>query len=69
MGRLCTNSWYSQKSSYDFNNPTFSASTGLFTQLVWASSTQVGFGLASSFDPRMSMNGLYCIAQYQPAGD
>jgi hypothetical protein len=38
--------WYNEVSMYDFNNPTFSSSTGHFTCLVWKSSTSFALGIS-----------------------
>lgn len=37
--------------------------TGLFTQMVWRSTTQVGFGISSR------NNKAYCVAHYWPRGN
>ena len=37
--------------------------TGHFTQLVWKSTTQVGFGLG------IKGNKYYCVGQYYPSGN
>jgi hypothetical protein len=34
--------WYDEISLYNFSRPGFSAATGHFTQIVWATSTQLG---------------------------
>ena len=48
---------------YNFNNPGFSLASGLFSQLVWKDSTQVGFGIASKHSK------VYCVAHYWPRGN
>jgi hypothetical protein len=55
---------------YNFNNPGFSAATGHFTQIVWASTTNVGFGLAWGLDEEDGnmWNAFYCVAHYQGPG-
>lgn len=40
------NMWYKGEESYDYNAARFSTSSGLFTQVVWAASTQLGCGVA-----------------------
>jgi hypothetical protein len=59
----CVDSWYSGKSKYDFRNPAFNMDTGLFTQIVWRSTSQVGFGISSR------NNKAYCVAHYWPRGN
>ncbi|KAH0610902.1 uncharacterized protein H6S33_011329 [Morchella sextelata] len=39
--------WYAEGASYDYAAGLFSEATGHFTQLVWASATQVGCGIAT----------------------
>ncbi|XP_002164046.1 uncharacterized protein LOC100200105 isoform X1 [Hydra vulgaris] len=58
-----SNSWYSEIKSYSYNNPTFSSRTGHFTQLVWKSSTKVGFGIS------FKGSSVIVVAQYSPAGN
>ena len=41
-----TEMWYNEIKKYAWNNPGFSQATGHFTQLVWKSSTKVGFGVS-----------------------
>ncbi|XP_065662504.1 uncharacterized protein LOC100200105 isoform X2 [Hydra vulgaris] len=58
-----SNSWYSEIKSYSYSKPTFSSSTGHFTQLVWKSSTKVGFGIS------FKGSSVIVVAQYSPAGN
>jgi hypothetical protein len=44
--KKAVDNWYNEISSYDFNNPGFSAGTGHFTCLVWKSSTRFGMGFS-----------------------
>ena len=55
--------WYNESSNYNYNRPGFSSSTGHFTQLIWASTTEAGFGRA--------VNGqtTFVVANYIPAGN
>ena len=55
--------WYKEIAKYDFASGTGDA--GNFTQLVWQSSSEVGFGKARSAD------GLRCnvVAHYSPPGN
>ena len=57
--------WYEEVSSYSFSNPGFSMSTGHFTQLVWAGSKSVGFGVAVD----ASGSSFYSVANYDPPGN
>ncbi len=57
--------WYEGYSGYDFQNPQFSMETGSFSQVVWKSSQQVGFGVAQS--PHNMQ--YYVVANYLPAGN
>ena len=63
----CVNYWYDQVKLYNFNTPGYTIQTGYFSQLVWKSSTRVGLGLSSG--TYMGFNSLYCVSQYQPAGN
>ncbi|QLQ78501.1 hypothetical protein HG537_0A07480 [Torulaspora globosa] len=57
--------WYNEIKSYDYNNPSFSSSTGHFTQVVWKSTTQVGCGIKQCNNAW----GSYIICSYNPAGN
>ena len=57
------NMWYAEHTSYDFDNPGFSPSTGHFTQLVWASTSLLGMSMAI----RGNVN--LWVARYFPAGN
>ena len=55
--------WYSSKSSYNKSAPVGNP----FTQMVWKSTTSVGFGIANK-----TVNGTlnyYVAAYYNPAGN
>lgn len=62
-GADATDSWYSEVSDYDFNNPGYKSGTGHFTQLVWKNSKQLGCGV--------SCQNSYCsvTCNYYPAGN
>ena len=57
--------WYDEISDYDYSNPGFSEAAGHFTQVVWASSSQVGCGIKSCGD----VWGDYVICSYEEAGN
>jgi uncharacterized protein YkwD len=67
--------WYGESSVYDYRTPAFSPSTGHFTQLVWADTTQVGAGIASNgkntyivmqFEPPGNVDGLFSLNVFPP---
>lgn len=63
-GGKATEMWYEEIKDYDFNNPGFKSSTGHFTQVVWASSLELGVGKATA------SNGMqFVVARYYPAGN
>jgi hypothetical protein len=55
--------WYDEVASYDYGNPTFSGSTGHFTQMVWKASTRLGCGSNGG----CGMKTYVC--RYAPAGN
>ena len=55
--------WYNEIKDYNFNSPGFNMDTGHFTQVVWKSTTKVGFGYAAN------ANSCYVCARYNPAGN
>ena len=64
----CTKSWYNEGTNYDYSNPSLSAITTHFTQLVWKSSNKVGLGLSvSKFNGQF--NAIYCVAHYYIGGN
>lgn len=63
----CVSYWYNQVNFYNFNTPGYTIQTGYFSQLVWKSSTRVGMGLSAG--TYMGFTALYCVSQYQPAGN
>ena len=55
--------WYDEVEWYDYNNPEVSShETGHFAQVVWASTTEVGCGIA-----RCDRSGVV-VCQYRPSG-
>jgi hypothetical protein len=59
-----TDIWYSEKSNYEFNNPTYKQNSGYFSQIVWKSTEEVGFGISQGADERW-----VGIANYYPSGN
>ncbi|XP_003386119.1 PREDICTED: Golgi-associated plant pathogenesis-related protein 1-like [Amphimedon queenslandica] len=55
--------WYNEIKDYSFDRPGFSSSTGHFTQLLWASSKEAGFGYT------VRGQTTYVVANYLPAGN
>jgi hypothetical protein len=64
-GKLATQSWYDEIKDYNYGNPTFSAKTGHFTQVIWKTSTKLGVGLGFSSDKKKA----YVVANYSPPGN
>lgn len=56
--------WYAEESQYNYNDPVFSGGTGHFTQLVWAASTQIGFGAALA-----TSGNWIVVAEFDPPGN
>ena len=56
--------WYNEIKDYDFNNPTFSSQCGHFTQVVWADSTLLGGGIATTTDGKT-----FVVARYSKPGN
>lgn len=55
--------WYSEEKNYDYSNPGFSSATGHFSQLVWASSNKIGYGIAQG------NNNVYVAMEFTPPGN
>jgi hypothetical protein len=68
-------SWYGQSKNYDFKKSRpkrrwfRKMQVKSFTQLVWASSNKVGFGLAISRNKRRGYFSLYVVANFNPPGN
>lgn len=58
--------WYVEVKDYDFDtvSPVFNPETGHFTQVVWATTTQVGGGVAKSKSGKT-----YVVGRYFPPGN
>lgn len=59
-----TQLWYDEIKHYSFVNPGFSTQTEHFTQLVWATSRELGVGWAIAPD-----GTTYYVARYSPPGN
>ncbi len=59
--------WYNEVRLYNFFRPGFRKSTRYFTQLVWKETTHIGIGAAIGY--RDSMECIYVVANYSPAGN
>jgi uncharacterized protein YkwD len=55
--------WYDEIRAYRFDRPGFSMQTGHFTQLVWASTTEIGCGAVTCGD------GEIWVCNYAPPGN
>lgn len=64
MGHFFSKLWYDEIQLYNFTANEYMPDAGHFTQMAWASSKEVGFGLA--FSP---INFVFCVANYNPAGN
>ncbi|CAN8007594.1 unnamed protein product [Ixodes pacificus] len=58
-------SWYSEITDYDYDDPRYSEDTGHFTQVVWKSTTKVGCGRGHA----ASRNAYYVVCEYLPRGN
>ena len=63
-GKTASERWYAEVSQYDFSNPHYISGTGHFTQLVWKSSKQIGFGATCN-----SYNKCFLTCNYYPPGN
>lgn len=59
--------WYDEVKKYNFANPGFSDETGHFTQLVWASTTQIGCAMHEGTNSAGFPYSLTC--EYNPPGN
>ena len=63
-GKFTTDNWYNEIKNYNFDDPGFKEGIGHFTQLVWKSTSEVGFGIEVSTD-----GFYYVVANFFPAGN
>lgn len=61
-GKKCAELWYKEVSLHDFKKD-YQKNSGHFSQLVWKSSTHVGFGVA------VTKTSIVCVGMYYPAGN
>ncbi|XP_069465934.1 uncharacterized protein [Ambystoma mexicanum] len=63
-GKEVADSWYNEIVKYNFSTPGFQNGSGNFTQMVWKSSTQAGFGVGTDGQ------GMYIVVGfYDPPGN
>ncbi|MBN2825562.1 MAG: hypothetical protein JXQ76_09575 [Campylobacterales bacterium] len=62
------NSWYSEKSSYNYANNSCNGVCGHYTQMVWKNSTKLGCGKATYTKGSYS-GGTVVVCRYDPAGN
>ncbi|MER6365310.1 CAP family protein [Kitasatospora sp. NPDC001527] len=65
--RRAVDAWYAQAGAYDYTRPGFSAATGLFTQMVWKSSTRLGCARAHGRGD--TWYETYVVCDYGPPGN
>ena len=80
-GKDAVSRWYNEVGQYDYRNPGFSLQTGHFTQVVWASTTELGCAMVrcgnkewnSSTQQWQKPSSLYgamvVVCQYSPGGN
>jgi hypothetical protein len=61
--QIAIDSWYKEGIYYNYDNPGFSASTGHFTALLWASTTSIGAGISQS------TTQTYIVMNFYPMGN
>ncbi|XP_078365294.1 uncharacterized protein LOC144649635 isoform X2 [Oculina patagonica] len=62
-----TERWYKEVCKYDFSKPGWSHSVGHFTQLVWASTQELGLGWATRDEGGFTC--YYVAGRYNPGGN
>ena len=63
-GKFTTDNWYNEIKNYNFDDPGFKEGIGHFTQLVWKSTSEVGFGIEICTD-----GFYYVVANFFPPGN
>lgn len=59
--------WYEEIYKYNFKRPRFNPLTGHFTQLVWRSTDEIGFGVGVGKDRREWC--VWIVSLYNPIGN
>jgi hypothetical protein len=55
---------------YDFSNPGYNANTKYASQILWSGTKQVGFGIATDYNPRLSQwKDFYITCHFYPIGN
>jgi len=70
-GKSAVESWYNEKSDYNYGYPGYSDATGHFTQVIWKGSKRLGIGKARG---KFYSGGTYydcdfIVARYLPRGN
>ncbi|CAL8083302.1 unnamed protein product [Calicophoron daubneyi] len=63
-GTAVVRNWYNESKTYNYQDPDEGGQEN-FTQLVWKSTTKVGFGCAKNVEKRT----IYYAAHYEPCGN
>jgi uncharacterized protein YkwD len=62
--------WFDEKANYDFNGPSCRKEPcGHYTQLVWATTREVGCGLAKCNMAGLGPNTIFFVCNYGPGGN
>lgn len=64
-GKATVDAWYDENSQYSYSSPGFNEATGHFTQVIWASTTQLG----CAYKKCDSDFGYYVVCEYYPPGN
>ena len=80
-GKDAVSRWYNEVGQYDYRNPGFSLQTGHFTQVVWASTTELGCAMVRCGNkewnsstqqwqkPSSFYGAMVVVCQYLPGGN
>jgi glioma pathogenesis-related protein 2 len=80
-GKDAVSRWYNEVGQYDYRNPGFSLQTGHYTQVVWASTTELGCAMVRCGNkewnwstqqwqkPSSFYGAMVVVCQYSPAGN
>ena len=68
MANYSITSW--TRTMYDFSNPGYNANTKYASQILWSGTKQVGFGIATDYNPRFSQwKDFYITCHFYPIGN